>query len=143
MHLVELERAGRGAIEEATIAHGELSGARAVPAGCERCTGHAQALVPRQLYVGADVRREGPHASLEQVGALLRVEPAVLGPNLFRVRYAGVGLLSEGGLEIERLHEELAAERGEPSCQRAVRVARPDCLSALHADRAGVELRGE
>ena len=43
-----------------------------------------------------------------------RVEPAVLGPDLLGVGHAGVRLVAEGGLEVERLHEQLAAERREP-----------------------------
>jgi hypothetical protein len=141
MHLLELERAGCGAIQEASVAHGELPGRGALPTGRQRRARHAEALVPRQVHVCADVRRERAHAPLEQVGALLRVEPAVLGADLVRVGDARVGLIAEGGLQVERLHEQLPAQGGESGRQAAVGVVGTDYLGALRTHRSGVELR--
>jgi hypothetical protein len=54
MDLAELERAARGAVGEAAVARLQLSGWRAV-ALRKRRAGYAQALVPGEVEIGADV----------------------------------------------------------------------------------------
>src|SRR5688572_18722960 len=143
MDLAQLECAPGGAVEEPAVPGGQPAGRRDVAArGCERRAVHAEALVPGELDVGADVRAKGAHAALEQIHGELRVEQAVLGPDLVRVGGAGLGLLVERRLEVKRLDEELAAERGEALRQRSVVVIRADRLRALDRDGACVELGG-
>ena len=86
------------------------------------------------------MRGQRAHAALELVGGPRRVEQAIGRLDLLGVGDALLGLFAEGRLGVERLDQQLAAERGQPRRQAAVVVVGRDRLGALEADRPGVEL---
>ena len=98
MHLAELQRPARGAVEEVTVGHCELAGGRPI-AGRQSRAVDAEPLIPRELDVGTDVRAQGPDAPLQHVGGERGIEQAVAGPDLLGIRDATLGLLAEGGLQ--------------------------------------------
>src|SRR4051812_16749425 len=135
LHLDQLQSARRGPVEQLRVALLQRARLDVVDAGGERRPAYPKSLAVPGLHVGADVRRERAHAALQLVGGPARVEEAVGGRDLLGVGDALVGLLAEGGLRVERLDQQLAAQSGQPPCKAAVVVVGPDRLGALEADR--------
>ena len=88
------------------------------------------------------MRSERAHPALQLLRGPRGVEPPVVGADLLGVGHALVGLLAPRRRIVERLHEQLAAEHGQPGGERAVVVVGVDRLAALEADRARVQLGG-
>src|ERR687896_1614669 len=120
--LEQLERSLSGAVQEARVLGLELARGHPVHARREPRAAHAEPLTAVELDVRAHVRVKGTHPALQLAGAQGGVEQAVAGLDLLRVRDPLVGLLAEPRLGVERLDEELAAERGQARSEAAVVV---------------------
>ena len=91
--------------------------------------------------MGADVRRERAHDPLELDRRPRRIELAVLGRDLVRVRGVRLVLRGAGRRLVERPDEQLAAELLQARRERAVRVLGGDRLGAPGRNRSAVEPR--
>ncbi len=91
----------------------------------------------------ADVRPQRPHGPLELLRRARRVERAVGGLDLVRVRDLRLVLVHEARPLVQRSHEQLAAEPLEADRERPVVVVAADRLRLLQAHRAGVEALGD
>ena len=112
----QLERA-RAAPEQQALAANVHPGLGVPRVRGERGAAHPQRLAPRELGAGTDVRLQGPHDTGELDGRASRVQGAVGGGDLLRVRRLAA-LLDEGRRLLEGPEEQGGAEILEAPGQR-------------------------
>jgi len=145
LHDLQLQRALRAAHEQASVDISHLALLQLLVHRTRRLD--AQPLRSFELEEGPDARRQGAHHARELGGGAARVQAALGGRDLLRVRHALLRLLGElqhsrlGGLE--RFDQELAAQPREPRRERAAGVVEVDRLGALERARPAVEPLGQ